>query len=116
MNFHQEIVKLLVKKTKLPVEEVNNLLTVPPNSKMGDYAFPCFKLNLEGNPKEKAEILKSKFKKLPGFISKTEVAGPYLNFYLDQTLLAESTLTKIRTEKNKYGQNSLGKGKTVVID
>ena len=104
MNFHQEIVKLLVKKTKFPVEEVNNLLTVPPNFKLGDYAFPCFKLNFKGNPKEKAEFLKSKFKKLPDFISKIEISGPYINFFLDKTNLAETTLTKINKEKNNYGK------------
>ena len=48
------IIALLHKKLKLSKEEVSNLLEVPPNSKLGDYAFPCFILSkkLRKNPKE----------------------------------------------------------------
>jgi len=110
MDFKAELVKLLVKETKLSVEEVDNLISIPPNAKMGDYAFPCFKL---GNPKEEAEKLKKSIK-LPKSFSKVEVMGPYLNFFVNNTFFAEETLTKIAKEKNDYGK---GKEKqTIVIE
>ena len=110
MDFKQELVKLLVKETKLPKEEIVNLISVPPNPKMGDYAFPCFKL---GNPKEEAEKLKKSIK-LPKSFSKAEVMGPYLNFFVNNTFFAEETLSKITKEKEDYGK---GKEKqTIVIE
>ena len=135
MHFHQELIKLLEQATQLKEEEIEQLLSVPPDSKLGDYAFPCFKLQcFSGNPKEKAEQLKAKIeeilqvqkeqqkqegqqiKKQLSFISKTEVAGPYLNFFLNQTVLAEKTLKEIYKEAKWYGKTNLGKGKKIVID
>ncbi|MBS3166246.1 arginine--tRNA ligase [Candidatus Woesearchaeota archaeon] len=43
MDLRQELVKILVKETKLSTSEIENLLSVPPDPKLGDYAFPCFK-------------------------------------------------------------------------
>ncbi len=113
MDFRQDLIKALVQASKLKKEEVEILLSVPPNPQMGDYAFPCFTLGK--NAKEAAEKLKKKVN-LPKSIAKSVVTGPYLNFYLDTKAVAESTLTQIKKEKKKYGTSSKGKGKTVVID
>ena len=109
MDFKAELVKLLVKETKLKKEEITNLISVPPNAKMGDYAFPCFILGK--NPKEEAEKLKKKIK-LPKSFSKAEVIGPYLNFFVNNTLFVEETLTKIAKEKKNYGK---GKEKQNIV-
>ena len=111
MNFKQEILKLLEKATKLKEEEVENLISIPPDPKLGDYAFPCFKLGK--NPKEAADKLKKKIK-LPKFLSKTEVVGPYLNFFLNEAVLAEETLDKIFKEKEKYGKSKSKKEKVMI--
>jgi len=113
MDFKEQIVELLVKETKLSSSEVGNMLSVPPNPAMGDYAFPCFKLGK--NPKEAAEKLQKQIK-LPHFLSKIEVAGPYLNFFLHPLLVVESTLTAILSEREEYGHQDLGKGKKIVFD
>ena len=44
----EEIVGLLKKETKL--KEIN--LEIPPDPKLGDYAFPCFVLSKEYKPSE----------------------------------------------------------------
>ncbi|MDP3989912.1 MAG: arginine--tRNA ligase [archaeon] len=111
MDFREELVKDLKKATKLSHEEVSTLLTNPPNSAMGDYAFPCFKLG--GNPKEAAEKLKKKLSLSP-FIEKTEVAGPYLNLFLDQKVLTKEVLSSIRKQKNKYGKGN--SKKNIVVE
>ncbi len=113
MDFKEGIIELLKEHTKLKTEEIGTLLSTPPDPKLGDYAFPCFKLGK--NPKEAAEKLQAK---LPAqdFIEKTQVVGPYLNFYLNQTILAETTLKKIHTEQKSYGNQNLGNQKTVVMD
>ncbi len=121
MHFRKELIKLIVSATQLSEDELEQLLSVPPNAEMGDYAFPCFKLqHFSGNPKEKAEQLKAKLQlpesRLPSFISKTEVAGPYLNFFLNQTLLAEETLKRIYKEAKHYGQQKKYKSKRIVVE
>ncbi len=111
MNFPSEIIKLLAKETKLKKEEIESLLAVPPDQKLGDYAFPCFKLG--GNPKEEADRLKKKIK-LPSFIAKIETAGPYLNFFLSPAVVAEETLARIGKEGKNYGQGK--EKKNIVVE
>ena len=113
MDFKEEIVKILMAETKQSHEQIIQLLSVPPDSKLGDYAFPCFKLG--GNPVENAKKLQQKIK-LPTFLSKIEVAGPYLNFFVNKSFLAQQTITTILKQKGKYGISLEGKGKTIVID
>ena len=100
MDLRQELVKILVKETKLSTSEIENLLSVPPDPKLGDYAFPCFKCG--GNPKLKAEELQKQIK-LPLFLSKIVAFGPYLNFYLNSSILAEETIVGIIKQGKKYG-------------
>ncbi len=109
MDFKAELVKLLVKETKLSEEEVVNLISIPPNAKMGDYAFPCFILGK--NPKEEAEKLKKSIK-LPKSFSKAEVMGPYLNFFVNNAFFVEETLSRINKEKEDYGK---GKEKEIIV-
>ena len=45
VNFKQEIAKLIAKQvTDLEPAEIQSMIEVPQDAKMGDYAFPCFKL------------------------------------------------------------------------
>ncbi len=113
MDFKEEIVALLAKETKLSEEELTNQISVPPDPKLGDYAFPCFKLGK--NAKEEAEKLKQKIK-LPDFVAKVEVAGPYLNFFIKNNCLAKETLTSIYKQAKHYGQPAKSKGKKIVIE
>lgn len=113
MDFRKEIIQLLHQETKLPVDDLENMVSVPPDPKLGDYAFPCFKQG--GNPKEAAEKLKKKIK-LPEFIEKTEVAGPYLNFFLNPLFLSQETLTRIFNEKKDFGKQNYGHRKIIVFD
>jgi arginyl-tRNA synthetase len=113
MDFKQELIKLLVEGTNLKKEEIANLISTPPDSKLGDYAFPCFKLGK--NPKEEAEKLKEKLKLSKSF-SKSEVVGPYLNFFVNTTIFSENTLTKIYKEKRNYGKQNIGKNQVIAMD
>jgi len=88
------------------IKEISNqinesiILEVPPNPILGDYALPCFKLSKK--PHEIQKLLK-----LPKFIEKTEIKGPYLNFFINKTFLAELTINQILKEKEKYGSKLL---------
>jgi len=111
------VVDLLSKKLKLDVSEVENLVEVPPKDDMGDFAFPCFRLakKMKSNPMKIAEDLAEKFRKeLPKEISGVDFNGAYVNFFIDKGILAKGVLDKVM--KKGFGENVLGKGKTVCID
>ena len=45
VNFKVEISKLIAEQVAdLTAEEIQSMIEVPQDTKMGDYAFPCFKL------------------------------------------------------------------------
>ncbi|MBS3152515.1 arginine--tRNA ligase [Candidatus Woesearchaeota archaeon] len=104
MDFKKQLLMTLSKQIK-----ETNTLEVPPNQTFGDFALPCFKLS-----KKPEELQKSL--KLPNFIEKTEVKGPYLNFFIKKEYLAEQVIKKILKEKEKYGSQNLGRNKTITID
>lgn len=114
-RFKEEIVKLLNQEVK--GIDAESLLEIPPDPKMGDYAFPCFALakKLKKTPVEIAAALEKSIGN-NSFLEKVRAEGPYLNFYLNKAKQAEIVLTTIYKEKSKYGASSFGKGKTVVID
>jgi len=113
MDFKTALADLLHKHLK---KDVKDLIEIPPDPSLGDYAFPCFSLakNLKKNPNQIAQDLSKQIK--ADFLTKIETKGAYLNFFVDKTLLTQDVLTIVLKEKEKYGQSTLGKGKTVVID
>ncbi len=52
--FINNIISLLKDKIPLSVEEIECLIEIPPDIKMGDYAFPCFAIakQLRKDPKK----------------------------------------------------------------
>lgn len=110
-KFKQKLSELLKKEIKIDAE-----LAVPPDSDMGDYAFPCFSLakELKKNPVQIAQELKSKIK--ADFIEKIETKGPYLNFFIKKELLVSETIEEALRKKDTYGSSMSGKGKKILIE
>lgn len=103
-----QIKEKLLQELKNQIKEQITLET-PPNPSLGDFSLPTFKLS-----KKPIELQKSL--KLPKFIEKTEVKGPYLNFFINKAYLAEQTIKQILKQKHKYGSNNTGKGKKALIE
>lgn len=107
---------------RIPVEgvsanEICDLLAVPPDPSMGDYALPCFRFAkiLRKSPVAIAEELKAK---IPAdeVISEVSAVNGYLNFKVSKVGLAEGTLSRILKEGANYGSSDLGAGKTICLD
>ena len=109
----QLISNLLAKELKLKQEEISNLIEIPPSSKLGDFAFPCFILasKYKKNPNQIALELTKKIK-LPKEIEKIENKGAYLNFFTNKKILAQKTIKEILTKKDKFGR---GKEKEKIL-
>ena len=113
MDFKQKIIEILQKATNQKEIEIE----IPPDSSMGDYAFPCFSLAkvYKKNPADIAKELKDKINE-EGIIDRIEVKGPYLNFFVNKNKIVEDTIKKIIKEKDKYGSSNVGKGKKALIE
>lgn len=93
-------------------------LDFPPNKQMGDLAIPCFDLAKEQqkNPAEIASELAQKIKSGNlELIESVESKGPYVNIFLNTSILATKILGKIKNNEN-YGSNNFGGGKKVLIE
>src|SRR3989344_1127555 len=105
-----------LKITGLSFVEIENILERPKEQSHGDYTFPCFILSkkLKKNPAEIAKEIASKIKSKD--FEKVEAIGGYVNFFIDAKKNTLEVLNRISKEKNNYGKNSIGRGKTFMIE
>ena len=115
-NFKQIIAKQISKIINIDEQELTSYIETPKDTKNGDYAFPCFRLakELRKAPPVIANEIKEKIE-LTDEIEKVEVAGGYLNFFINKSELAVEVLKEI-SNAEQYGKSELGKEKNIVID
>ncbi len=99
---------------KIDKKKLNELLEVPKNPEMGDYALPCFILakEMKKSPNEIAKEIATKIKPDKN-IEKAEAAGPYVNFFINKIKLAGEIIDRVSKEKDKYGSGKINE-KTVI--
>ncbi len=117
-SFKSEIAKAISKVTEINENELVNYIEIPPNSDMGDYAFPCFKLakDLKKAPPVIANEIIEKIDIDNETIEKIDIAGGYLNFYINKEKLVNVVLNEVSDKNTEYGKSNVGQGKNVVID
>ena len=97
--------------------EIYDMLALPPNTEMGDYALPCFKFAkvLRKSPVQIAETLCASLS-ADDVISEISAVNGYLNFKINKDGFVRATLDKIFAEGDNYGASKEGENKTVCID
>jgi len=111
----ESIVKLL---ENVSVEDMTDMLEIPPEENMGDFALPCFAFakTLRKNPKviaqEMAEGLAEKQKELG--INRIEAVNGYVNIYMERGIYVKNCVEKLQTEG--FGVGRPGLGKTICMD
>lgn len=117
IDFKQIIAEKIAKAVGLEEKEIEQYIEIPPNTDMGDYAFPCFRLAkvLKKSPQIIAEDLKGKIE-IDDKIERVEVASGYLNFFINKLLLTKVVLEEIENKKEKYGANNSGEGKNILVE
>ena len=96
--------------------DIAAMFECPPDPKLGDLAFPCFKLakTLRMAPPKIAAALSDGLI-IPG-AAKIETVGGYLNIFADKADTAEKTVNAVLAAKDRWGGSDEGKGKTCVLD
>lgn len=117
-NYREEIAALLKKNVQgLEVEEIQNMIEIPAESSMGDFAFPCFRL---------AKVLK----KAPPLIAQDVAAGlndedifdkvenvnGYVNMFLKREEFSANVLKEVLEKKEKYGSSTIGENRKVIVE
>lgn len=105
----------LVTEPALSCDDFAGFLEYPPDDKLGDLAFPCFRLSkeLRKAPPVIASTLAEGLS--DEIIGEATVAGGYLNIKINPAYYAK-LIPQILEKGEKYGSFDFGKGKTVVLD
>lgn len=111
-----EGVKKINPDVEMSAEDISGMLEYPPDSGMGDLAFPCFKLSkaLRRSPVQIAATIAEGL--VCEAIGSAEAVNGYLNIKISNEYLGKNVLPEILDKKESYGAPDLGKGKTVVLD
>lgn len=102
---------------ELSEDEIYSMLALPPNTEMGDFALPCFRLakTMRKAPVLIAQEIADNYKK-DSVVSQVSAVNGYVNFKINRAVWAEQTLGRIFAEREKYGSSEEGQGRTVCID
>ncbi len=108
------IISLIHNTTKLDTEVIDRTIEIPPEEKMGDFAFPCFILakQMKKAPQQIAADLAKEIRAQDG-IARIAAEGPYLNFYLDKTATGQQMLNTITSDQFLLASKN---GKKAVIE
>jgi len=117
INFKNKIALSIAQTIDMNVNEIESFIETPKDKNNGDYAFPCFRLakQLKKAPPEIAEEIKQKIQIDEKYISKVEIAGGYLNFYINKELQVEELL-KAFSNNEEFGKSDFGKGKNIIVE
>lgn len=115
INYIEEIADILLEAMggdSLSREEVVSMIEIPQDEKMGDYAFPCFKLAKvlrKAPPLIAADIAES----IQGFdlFEKVESVNAYVNMFISREGYVADLLKDVVAQKEDFGKSDVGGGK-----
>ena len=104
-------------EAQLNAQDVAAMLEYPPDSNMGDLAFPCFKLSkvLRRSPVQIASALCEALTE-DELIGSIEAVNGYLNIKIANSYLGTTVIPEILQKSDRYGAQTFGCGKKVVLD
>lgn len=118
INFKVEISKLIAAQAEgLSAEEIQAMIEVPQDAKMGDYAFPCFKL-AKTLRKAPPLIAKGIAEAISGnsMFEKVEQVNAYVNMFISREEFVGDVVNAVLTEGSEFGKTNKGEGANVVVD
>lgn len=101
----------------LEKKEIVEMIEIPTDEKMGDYAFPCFRLAkvLRKAPPLIAKDLAAKIEGDPMF-GKVEQVNAYVNMYISRDAFAADLINEVISDPDAYGKSNVGQGRKVIVE
>lgn len=118
INYKEKIAEIIAPHVEgLETADILDMIEIPADSNMGDYAFPCFKLAKvlrKAPPLIAAGITES--------ISENEIfsdvqqVNAYVNMFVDKEMMAQQVVSQVIAEGRGYGRSHVGEGKKVIVE
>ena len=101
----------------LEKDEIKKMIEIPADSKMGDYAFPCFKLAkiLRKAPPMIAKGIAEAIADDPVF-EKVEQVNAYVNMFISKEKFAGEVVSEVVAKGDDFGKSDVGAGRPVVVE
>ena len=101
----------------LEKDEIKKMIEIPADSKMGDYAFPCFKLAkiLRKAPPMIAKGIAEAIADDPVF-EKVEQVNAYVNMFISKEQFAGEVVSEVVAKGDDFGKSDVGAGRPVVVE
>ncbi len=102
---------------ELDKADILDMIETPGDSKMGDFAFPCFKLAKifrKAPPLIAADIAEAI--KDNEFFVKVEQVNAYVNMFISKEAMASEVISQVISEGDDYGRSDIGAGRKVIVE
>ena len=115
--------QMLAAGVELTKEDLMDLIEVPQDESMGDYALPCFRLAKvlrKAPPMIAADIAEKLNAAVEGdsesVIDKVVQVNAYVNVFLSRAKMAADVVDEVLAKKSDYGKSEVGDHKTVIVE
>ena len=118
ISYREKIADILAPQIEgLEKDEILSMIETPADIKMGDYAFPCFKLAklLRKAPPVIAKSIAEAIGDDPMF-EKVESVNAYVNMFVSKEDFAREVVSEAIEKGDDYGRSSIGGGKKVIVE
>lgn len=118
INYNELIADILAEAVSdISREEILDMIEVPTDEKMGDYAFPCFKLAkvLRKAPPLIAKDIAEKIGENEIF-EKVENVNAYVNMYISRAAFVDGLVKEVINKGEDFIKSDIGQGKTVIVE
>jgi arginyl-tRNA synthetase len=97
-------------------DEIRDMIEIPADSKMGDYAFPCFRL--AKTMRKAPQMIAADIAARAGgdAFEKIENVNAYVNFFIDRTYFAGQVISEVNEQGSSYGHSDYGQGRKVIVE
>lgn len=101
----------------LEAAEIEEMIETPADSKMGDYAFPCFKLAklLRKAPPLIASEIAEKIKD-DNLFEKVENVNAYVNMFISRSDFITDVVTEAVEKGDRYGEGKVDEKRKVIVE
>jgi len=101
----------------LTKDEIAGMIEIPTDEKMGDFAFPCFRLakELRKAPPMIAKEIAGKLASNKIF-AKVEPVNAYVNMFISREEFIYDVIKEVVATQENFGRSDEGKGKKVIVE
>ncbi len=97
--------------------DIEAMIETPPDSSLGDYAFPCFRLAkvYRKSPQIIAQETAEKLQDEKAF-QEVKNVNAYVNFFMNRAEAEADVIAEVAAKGEDFGRSNMGRGKKVIVE